>query len=712
MDHLLGYDGPADQFLRTMLEQVGQAAPAEAAAVVRIIEASRAEVLAYWPDATDPQTAPAWLATLVEIAGRHRQPDQAVTAPFHRPDQMYGVTPSEHAVITPLRRGGPTGEVSDGSMFLVFKVNARSEQVLAHLRDRLELMTGLLAVSELRAALAGRSEDLERLRGAMEIVAAIGEQPRFQAAAMALCNQIATRFDAERVSLGFLRGRYIKLRAMSHTEKFTRKMKLAQAIEATMEECCDQDVEVLHPSAPGATFVNRAARELSDQHGPTTVLSLPLRQADDCTAVLTIERRAELPWRDEEVQVLRLTSDLATPWLAYLHEKDRWFGARWADGMKQAGAALVGPTNTWAKLLAVAVTAFLLFAIFARGTYRVDAPFVFKATQRQIVPMPFDSYLTAVHVEPDVAVFKGQLLAELDTVQLMRQRDAALADRAAQQTKAQMAMRDGSTVEKQIAEAEIARIDAQLRLIDHQINRARILAPIDGVVLTGDHEQNLGAAVQTGDVLFELAPLRARPVRLTLPRDTAADLLPGMRGTMSPADFADEPFPFTVELVDLAADTATVTVRLLDSAPLRAASAELRSGSTGTARVRFGEGRPLDAVAYEALPIDTLVAELHVRESDINDIEIGDRGYLAASSYPGLYIGFEVIRISPVAEVVKQSNVFRVKVRLLPGDELEQARAWVKPGIEGLARVNKGKRRYISIWTRELIDWVRMKLWI
>ena len=74
---------------------------------------------------------------------------------------------------------------------------------------------------------------------------------RFAGAAMTFCNEIAARWQADRVGLGFLKGRYVQLKALSHTEKFSRKMKLVQDIEAAMEECLDQDVEIIYPPAAG-----------------------------------------------------------------------------------------------------------------------------------------------------------------------------------------------------------------------------------------------------------------------------------------------------------------------------------------------------------------------------------------------------------------------------------------------------------------------------
>ena len=57
---------------------------------------------------------------------------------------------------------------------------------------------------------------------------------------------------------------------------------------------------------------------------------------------------------------------------------------------------------------------------------------------------------------------------------------------------------------------------------------------------------------------------------------------------------------------------------------------------------------------------------------------------------------------------LKNENVFKVRVRLLDRTGAD----WLQSGMEGSARVDVEQRRYVWIWTRRMIDWVRMKLWI
>lgn len=111
-------------------------------------------------------------------------------------------------------------------------------------------------------------------------------------------------------------------------------------------------------------------------------------------------------------------------------------------------------------------------------------------------------------------------------------------------------------------------------------------------------------------------------------------------------------------------------------------------------------------VLFEVAPLDALRADAYVPEDRIADIKPGQRGELATASFPGTRIGFDVEGIDPAAEVRQGDNVFRVRLRL------HEVPAWLRPGMEGEARIDIDRRPYGRIWFKRLADWLRMKLWI
>ena len=605
IDRLGRFEGPPQEFLGNLLAVQCQIGAAEGGAILRPGPSGAPELLAAYPPLPQGATAPVWLARAAEVFAEVAGAGGTAVKAVHGPEDLYGQAARLHLILIPLRAGEGVRGVA------VFLVQTRDAAVLAAARERLELTISLLSLYEMRLALARRQADLRRLRAAMETLAVINEQDKFAGMAMALCNDLASRWQCDRVSLGFLKGRYVKLRAMSHTEKFSRKMKIVQGIEAAMEECLDQDVEIAFPSSPEATFISRAAGELSRQHGPSSVLSLPLRRAGRATAVLTLERPADRPFALEEAEGLRLAMDLATARVVNLEEHGRWVGARLATGLRKSAAAAVGPKHTWIKVAVIVIFGFLVFALFVPGPYRVEAPFAFEPIEQQVVPAPFDGYLESVWVEPGDSVEGGKtVLATLDTAMLRLQLAAAKAKRFEYQKQASAAATEDKTAEAQIAQAQADGEVAQIELLQYQIGQATILSPTSGVVVSGDLKRQIGAPVKTGDVLFEVAPLEALRAELSVPDDEVADVEVGQEGELATATYADRRMPFVVE------------------------------------------------------------------------------------------------RINPMSEVVERRNVFKVRVRL------ETAEPWIRPGMEGLAKVDVDQRPYAWIWTRKVVNWVRMKLWI
>lgn len=591
-------DGSLRDFLSGLLAATCRLGPAQAGAAVRHGAGNRIDVLALHPEMTDPNSPPAWLSTAAQLAHDSIQANRPATAAWSHRDE-------QHIVSVPFQ----VAELPSAAA--VFLVRARDDATLRAAQERVELVLSLPALSESRQGLRKKELDLQRLHRALETLSAVNRHRRFGSTAMALCNEAATQWHCDRVSLGVLNGRYVQVGALSHTENFSRKMQVVQDLESAMEECLDQDCEVLHPAPAEATYISRQTAEFSHRHGPLAIVSLPLRQRGKVWGVLTLERPADRPFAVEEIEAIRLALELCTARLVALHETDRWFGAKLAAGMRESLAVVVGPRHTWIKLIVVAAFAALLFLIFAKGNYRAEASFVLEGTQQQVVPAPFDGYLKTVNVEVSNTVKANETpLAELDTAELRLRLAEAKAEKAGYLKQMDAALRDGETAQAQIAEANADKAQAQINLLEYQIGRARLISPLSGTVVEGDLKRQIGAPVKTGDLLFEVTPL------------------------------------------------------------------------------------------------ESLRAVVQVREDQITDVRVGQHGTLATASYPAQRIAFEVERINPMAEVVNQKNVFKVRVRLL------ELYPWMRPGMEGVAKIDLARRPYAWIWTRKIVNWVRMKLWL
>lgn len=451
----------------------------------------------------------------------------------------------------------------------------------------------------------------DALAPAMGVLAIVNQTNRFQQFAMSLCNELASRFGCDRVSVGFIKGRYARLAAMSNTEKFAKGMDLVRAIEVAMEECLDQDTETIYPEPRGFTGVSRAAAELARQFGSGCVVTVPLHYENKIAAAVTFERAKEVPPEARELKQMRLIGELVAPRLVELRRHDRWFGARFGAWLVKKAAWVVGPKHTLPKLAALACLAVAGYLAVATGEYRVDAVFVTQPVEQRVVAAPFDGFVQAAYVRPGALVAKDEtLMAELETSELKSMLAMRRAEQRSYEKDASLARRDNKLAESQVAEAKVEQAEAECRLLEERIRQAKIYAPLDGVALSGDWSKKIGAPVKQGEALFEIAPL------------------------------------------------------------------------------------------------ENMEADLYIPEEDISDIRVGQQGELAAAGRPDEKIRFTVVRITPMAELVKQKNVFRVQVKL------NEQPDWLRPGLEGVAKVDVDERLLIEIWTRRALNWVRMKLWV
>jgi multidrug resistance efflux pump len=170
------------------------------------------------------------------------------------------------------------------------------------------------------------------------------------------------------------------------------------------------------------------------------------------------------------------------------------------------------------------------------------------------------------------------------------------------------AMAEHDSAQLQVLGAQLEQVRAQLARVEDQLARTRVTAPFDGIVTTGDLTQSLGAPVERGAVLYEVAPLSAFRV------------------------------------------------------------------------------------------------VLEVDERDVADVSVGQHGNLLLSAFPQAPIAFVVEKITPVSTAKEGRNFFRVEAKLTR----EERR--LRPGMEGVGKIEIDQRRYIWIWTHDV--WTSLRLWL
>ncbi|MCX5660107.1 MAG: HlyD family efflux transporter periplasmic adaptor subunit [Planctomycetota bacterium] len=588
-----------------------------------------AEYGALWVAGPDnkPMLVDAWPAKLAEAGGEAPLMtllSQAAASGFERQashvlkaEPEANTTPGAelgaHVFVTVMRVEGNIAAVA------TVVAELRDAQILQSTAPLRELAAGLYEGFFAKQEVRRREQDVQRVRQAMALLAVSQEAEGFGGATLNMVNELARQLKCSRVCLGWIRGKGVRVVAMSDTEHLKRHSQDVALTELAMAECLDQQQPVAYPIPPESepllqqAVVHSHKRLVANAPG-RHVLSLPLRQRDEWLGVLLLER-TEAPFEPQTIQYIQLVSDVIAPHLDDRFTSDKPLPMHAWRSVEWAAKYLVGPRHIAWKLGALAALALVAYIIFGTWEYKVSAPCVFEAEARRITPAPFEGQLRKAPKRAGDHVAAGDVLAELDTYDLKLQ----LAEARARMQTAQLEYeqhqygQDGKQAEAQQAKANIAQAKARVDLLEYQIDRAIIKSPIAGVVLSGNWHDKIGGMIKQGEPMFEVAP------------------------------------------------------------------------------------------------IEHLTAVMHVNELDIDQFDdkrsAPYEGKLATRGEPEHRFGFTIERVVPAATPVNNVNSFEVRARLL------DTAPWLRPGMEGLAKVEVGSKPIWWILTHRISDTLRLWFW-
>jgi hypothetical protein len=411
----------------------------------------------------------------------------------------------------------------------------------------------------------------------------------FKACALQLVNDLCRQLAVDRVALGWVRGaggprgpdamgreqrRDVRIVALSDTEQLDRRMAMVQKIEAAMDECLDQEQTILYPPPPVdgpvgdavlSQAVTHAHRELCAADARVRAASFPLRvptpHGDTIVGVVLIETGVDTTQAEAApnaprldvgvVELVQAALDLVAPVLAVRHSDDRALALRAWDWSLKVAAWAVGPTHTVWKAAGILLMVATLVVTFVKIPYRVGAPVELRAKERRVVSAPFDGTIASVEANaaPGSAVRDSEVLVRLDATSRALGALEARAQMGQYDAEADEALRKGDNAAAEQARKRAEQSRARLDLLEYEVDRAAVRAPIDGTVIQGDLSDRIGAAVKTGDVLLEVADLSAMRLVARVEDRDIAFISPGQAGEFSPKSDPSREYAFVVERI-------------------------------------------------------------------------------------------------------------------------------------------------------------------
>jgi hypothetical protein len=492
----------------------------------------------------------------------------------------------------------------------VFALGIESEESLRDAMSRLQWGSSWLELNFRTAQLNILEGSQEQLKTLLDLIAVTIEHRKYDAAISAMVTELAAQLGCDRVSYAEFRGRKNKVKALSHSGQFGQHMNLITSIGNAMDEACDQRMTLSYPNVDASgELVMRFQEELARSHGSSSIITVPMFGSRKPIGALCFEFPENANVSQGVVELCDTIGLLFAPMLRDKQGLNRSIVYKNIKALKDSVAFLLGAKYLSLKVFFLLLVGGIAYLVNSTSDYKITAEAGLEGAVQRVVATPFDGYIASSFRRAGDRVTRDELLGELDDRDLKLELIQISSERAQAVGQYREAQATGQRARTKIFKARIDQADARIELVKERIERTRIKSPFDGIVVSGDLSQSLGASVQRGEVLFEVAPL------------------------------------------------------------------------------------------------DDYRIILKVDERDIDYIKIEQPISLVLSALPNEKIESVVNKITPVSVAADGRNYFRVEAHY----KADNTR--LRPGMEGIAKINIDQRSLMWIWTREMVNWMRLWVW-
>ncbi len=415
-----------------------------------------------------------------------------------------------------------------------------------------------------------------RLVGFVELLALALKHENLEKTAQVIVDSLKRRLGSARVSLGVVKQHHVSVIAISDSQRVEDVPNFIEPIQNAMEEAIDQGATVLlTPYMPGEGLVTHSHRRLLQEHEINAVCTIPMIHNETVVGAIVLENLQGDKIDDTSLHFYEQVAILLGP-IIRLKSEDT----------KPKGLGQSFKHSSWiTKALAGLAVFVFICTFFIPGRYEVSADALLDSNKKLVVAASQDGFIGEANVSPGDRVKKGQVLAALDNSDLQLEKRKWLGKRTQYKKAYNSALGNNDRVQINVLKAQLDQANAQIALLDNQLERLILKSPFDGVVTSGDLRKSLGAPTKRGDVLYEVAKLDDYQLQLQVDERDIVDLKVGQTGVVLLSSLPDSPLAFGVEKI-----TPVVTTRYGKSyfqveAKLKEKMPLISIGMTGIAKV-------------------------------------------------------------------------------------------------------------------------------
>lgn len=452
---------------------------------------------------------------------------------------------------------------------------------------------------------SNESYEKKDLHSLLHLLIDVNQAKNFNSSAYALVNGLVAASDQiDQVAIGWQEGEYIRIKTISHYDRFEKKTELVKAIESALEESADQRSSILFPDrSSDSSVIQIAHRQLKTQLEAKQIFTFPLydSKGEVQASIMLVSWHHE--FSIELLNAVSFISSLLFEPLERQKQKSDGVLVRSTRTLRSFSALMLGRQYVWTKLISIFLFLFFVWGFSMNLPHRVSAVSQMVTDSTQLMSAPYDGHLSEVQVTSGDLVETGQKLARLDIQELMLQLAELQAELQRAQGEVDKARAGVNLIDTKIAEARLSQVRARMQRTEYFLSQATLVAPFSGFIVGGERQELMGAPVRKGQIIFRIARIEGLYLLLQVSQDDIDFVKIGSSGEFALVSQPEVKYSFTVEqIIPVAkiqgAKGAHFEVKArFDQEP----QSWWRPGMTGSAKVHVGEAPAFWVLSHKAL---------------------------------------------------------------------------------------------------------------
>lgn len=427
---------------------------------------------------------------------------------------------------------------------------------------------------------------VQSLSSIIELVSIVEKQKTPKAAAAEVVNQLGNILGCSSMALGMMKRHRMQLLAISGIAKVDHGSETSRNWRQALVESVSREEPGLYPALDAdKNFLLQAHRQLASATHAESVFSCPLVEGDEIRGAIVFSGPKNLLSADRFERFALAASPAITSAMKSVERSKR-------GPISKLFGWLSEKVSVLSRLFIVAAIVGACFLMMMPITYRVRCNCVTEPVSRRFAVAPFDGQIITGIAEAGDLVEEGEILAEMDGRTIRWELSGVTAEREQSLRTREIELAERNVPKTILAELEYDRLVSEQKILKHKKEHLQIKSPIDGIVLSGSLERSEAASIETGQVLFEIGPIKPMRIEIAIPADEIAQVKEGFGTKIWIDGQEDHPIEGQISKIHPRSETRDAKNVFIAEIEFANEDERLRPGMRGSVRID-GEERSL-----------------------------------------------------------------------------------------------------------------------